>query len=85
MLVRVHIIVHHCRHNHHDEDDNRPVHICRIGIWARREETHHKAHNEESQSHVVDRATPLPQGPAAREQGLVAQAFEAEETDGGDV
>ena len=77
MLVRTHIIVHRCRHNHHHEDDNRPVHTRSIGVGARREETHHEAHNEESQRHIVNGATPLPQRPAAREQGLVAEALEA--------
>ena len=85
MLVGVHVIVHGCRRNHRREDDNRPVHTRRIRIRARREETHHKAHNEESQSHIVNRAAPFPQGPTAREQGLFAQALEADEADGGDV
>lgn len=85
MPLRTNQIIPHRHHNHKHEDNNRPVHIDRRRHGRNGEETHYKRHGQERKCRIIDRGAVFAQGPAAREEGFVAEALEADTANGGHV
>ena len=85
MLMRTDKIIKRSSDNNKPKNRNRPIHIRRARIWSDGEETHDKSDGKESQSAIVADASPLPQRPSTKKQGLAADAPQTHAGDGDKV